>query len=241
MGLKELQESLKALNKVFAETGEPDQQYDHGFYQKICDALNELGYEASHREFDKYQGVVITIKGVDSLNGKPMVKEMWHTEHPGEFTVGDDTVIFYENEDDIGAVVDALENEGLKPSHARDKNMTHIKKSLASMKPAMEGSIEEKKKTEDEKEGKDGKIDVSEVQEKEDEILNLLANALVVGMSEVEELLGEKFENSREAEAFLVKMMHKLQTTDRSELRMVLRRFDTMGSNFVRQYRRNLA
>lgn len=45
------------------ETGEADQDYDHEFYDAICEELKKAGYEASHREFDKYQGVYIFIEG----------------------------------------------------------------------------------------------------------------------------------------------------------------------------------
>lgn len=44
------------------ETGEADQDYDHAIYDAICDALKAKGYQCTHREFDKYQGVYLTIK-----------------------------------------------------------------------------------------------------------------------------------------------------------------------------------
>ena len=42
-------------------TGESDGEYDHEAYDKICNALKEQGFEATHREFDKYQGVYIDV------------------------------------------------------------------------------------------------------------------------------------------------------------------------------------
>jgi hypothetical protein len=44
------------------ETGEADQDYDHATYDAICDALKAKGYQCTHREFNKYQGVYLTIK-----------------------------------------------------------------------------------------------------------------------------------------------------------------------------------
>jgi hypothetical protein len=43
-------------------TGEPDQDYDHDIYDAITLALRSEGFEASHKEFDKYQGVEIKVK-----------------------------------------------------------------------------------------------------------------------------------------------------------------------------------
>jgi hypothetical protein len=49
-------------------TGEPDQDYDHEFFDKIVQALdNENIPGAKHREFDKYQGVYLTIPSVGKL------------------------------------------------------------------------------------------------------------------------------------------------------------------------------
>lgn len=46
------------------ETGEPDQDYDHDFYDQVVTQLEAEGFEARHREFDKYQGVYIEVRGI---------------------------------------------------------------------------------------------------------------------------------------------------------------------------------
>jgi hypothetical protein len=46
------------------ETGEPDQDYDHAFYDQVVAQLEAEGFEASHRECDKYQGVYIKVRGI---------------------------------------------------------------------------------------------------------------------------------------------------------------------------------
>lgn len=53
-------------------TGEPDQDYDHEIFDRICEALAQLGYQCKHREFDKYQGVKMEIK----KDGK-LVDTLW--------------------------------------------------------------------------------------------------------------------------------------------------------------------
>jgi hypothetical protein len=52
----------QAVMMEVVATGEPDQEYDHEIYDHICEALKKYGYECSHREFDKYQGVKIDVK-----------------------------------------------------------------------------------------------------------------------------------------------------------------------------------
>jgi hypothetical protein len=42
-------------------TGEPDQDYDKAFFDAVAAALSEAGFEATHREFDKYQGVYLDV------------------------------------------------------------------------------------------------------------------------------------------------------------------------------------
>lgn len=50
------------------ETGEADQDYDKEFYDELVKQLAAAGYKgATHREFDKYQGVVLSVPGVDSF------------------------------------------------------------------------------------------------------------------------------------------------------------------------------
>jgi len=58
------EDKIEKLNLKKKSTGEPDQDYDIEIYDEICNALKENGIDASHREFDKYQGVYInTSKG----------------------------------------------------------------------------------------------------------------------------------------------------------------------------------
>jgi hypothetical protein len=58
--------------KAITETGEPDQDYDQDFYNAVCKKLKKAGFDCSHREFDKYQGVYIKITS-------PSVK-LWTTD-----------------------------------------------------------------------------------------------------------------------------------------------------------------
>jgi len=59
--------------KLF-ETGEPDIDYTDVNMDKIVELLEEEGYDASYREFDKYQGVYLTIR----KNGKS--SKLWWTD-----------------------------------------------------------------------------------------------------------------------------------------------------------------
>lgn len=58
----------RAANKIvdiLLETGEPDQNYDHSFYDALVQELEEAGIGgARHREFDKYQGVYLFVPNV---------------------------------------------------------------------------------------------------------------------------------------------------------------------------------
>ena len=64
---------IKAAIRIEADdTGEADQDYDKEAYDKICDALMAEGFDASPREFDKYQGVVINV----SLDGR-LLDKFW--------------------------------------------------------------------------------------------------------------------------------------------------------------------
>lgn len=48
--------------EVVSETGEPDGEYDHALYDAITNAIKKkTGLDASHQEFDKYQGVAIDV------------------------------------------------------------------------------------------------------------------------------------------------------------------------------------
>jgi hypothetical protein len=57
------------------ETGEADQDYDHDVYDAIANALEDHGFQATHREFDKYQGVYFDVR----KNGKK-IGRFWNTE-----------------------------------------------------------------------------------------------------------------------------------------------------------------
>lgn len=52
-------------SKTLSEAGEADQDYDKGLYDAVTEALEKEGFEATHREFDKYQGVSINVKRGD--------------------------------------------------------------------------------------------------------------------------------------------------------------------------------
>jgi len=48
------------------ETGEADQDYDHEPWDAVVQSLNRNGFPgATHREFDKYQGIYLNVPGVD--------------------------------------------------------------------------------------------------------------------------------------------------------------------------------
>lgn len=54
--------------KARPNTGEPDQDYDHEFFDEIVRQLSRAGFKgATHREFDKYQGVYLHVPGVDKF------------------------------------------------------------------------------------------------------------------------------------------------------------------------------
>jgi hypothetical protein len=59
----EVDRDADVTESTLSETGEPDQDYDHATYDAIVKALEKHGYEATHREFDKYQGVYLTVTG----------------------------------------------------------------------------------------------------------------------------------------------------------------------------------
>jgi len=57
-------------------TGEADQDYDHEFFDNIVKQLEAQGIQgATHREFDKYQGVYIDVLGVDTF----WISEVYYT------------------------------------------------------------------------------------------------------------------------------------------------------------------
>jgi polyhydroxyalkanoate synthesis regulator phasin len=58
---------IKSFSQHINETGEPDQEYDKDFFNDVVKKLGEAGFDASHKEFDKYQGVYIFVSGVDTF------------------------------------------------------------------------------------------------------------------------------------------------------------------------------
>jgi hypothetical protein len=64
----ESSESFESITDWLLETGEPDQDYDHEFFDEIVRQLEREGFSgAKHREFDKYQGVYLNVPGVDTF------------------------------------------------------------------------------------------------------------------------------------------------------------------------------
>ena len=58
-------EEGKSMHVTLA-TGEPDQDYDHKFFDEIVKQLARAGFKgATHREWDKYTGVYLKVPGVD--------------------------------------------------------------------------------------------------------------------------------------------------------------------------------
>lgn len=54
--------------RYLRETGEPDQDYDHAFFDAIISQLEDAGVPgATHREFDKYQGTYLAVPGVGTF------------------------------------------------------------------------------------------------------------------------------------------------------------------------------
>lgn len=53
---------------IRSNTGEPDQDYDHEFFDAIVRQLAKAGFkDSSHRQFDQYQGVYLSVPGVDKF------------------------------------------------------------------------------------------------------------------------------------------------------------------------------
>ena len=63
------------------------------------------------------------------------------------------------------------------------------------------------------------------------EIANILANAITVGLAQIENLVGENFKSSVEALEFSDEMITLLRRRYRSELAKAMRRFDRLGSH----------
>lgn len=54
--------------RVRPNTGEPDQDYDHEFFDAIVRQLDKAGFKgATHKMFDQYQGVYLHVPGVDKF------------------------------------------------------------------------------------------------------------------------------------------------------------------------------
>ena len=69
--LNEVKRELYLVNTKFGEkkeaTGEANQEYDKEFFDKVVDQLYDAGFEARHKEFDKYQGVYIRVSNIDKF------------------------------------------------------------------------------------------------------------------------------------------------------------------------------
>ena len=63
-----ISEVSEAITEAISETGEPDQNYDHDFFNDIVEELDRAGFPgARHKEFDKYQGVYLKVPGIDTF------------------------------------------------------------------------------------------------------------------------------------------------------------------------------
>lgn len=57
--------ALRIVHALLHEAGEADQDYDHELMDKIVNDLEAAGFPgATHREFDKYQGVYLRVPGI---------------------------------------------------------------------------------------------------------------------------------------------------------------------------------
>lgn len=90
---------IKSFSQHINETGEADQDYDKDFFDGVVKKLGEAGLTASHKEFDKYQGVYIFVSGVDKFWIKEYNESSkWNIE---EYT------IYPEKEPDVEIVISA--------------------------------------------------------------------------------------------------------------------------------------
>jgi ferredoxin-fold anticodon binding domain-containing protein len=78
---------------------------------------------------------------------------------------------------------------------------------------------------------------------KQKEIIQVMATAFAVGLAQVENIVGENFENAREAEKFFWSLARMMRTGSASgDLKASLRRFDRIGGEKVLStFRRDLA
>lgn len=139
----------KAMERFITETGEPDQEYDHQMYDAIASALEDAGYKATHREFDKYQGVYIDVEKdgkkdrIWTVDGDAHgMVVMWIEGHPKKEQIAVNGYPNYPDkaepgeeeeeatfEYDVTALVDALEsNKGMKLVKSESKGEWVIKK-----------------------------------------------------------------------------------------------------------------
>jgi len=79
--------------------------------------------------------------------------------------------------------------------------------------------------------------------DKQKEIIQVMATAFAVGLAQVENIVGENFENSREAEKFFWSLARMMRTGSASgDLKASLRRFDRIGGEkILSTFRRDLA
>lgn len=91
------------MSEFVTATGEPDQEYDHAFFDALCAKIEAEGFKCRHKEFDKYQGVYLKV----FKNGKEVttfwIKDFYQTGKRGSH----DT--YYEYSD--AYMIDAEGNE----------------------------------------------------------------------------------------------------------------------------------
>ena len=71
--------TLELEEMMRSNTGEPDQDYDHAFFDAIVRQLSKAGFKgATHKEFDKYAGVYLSIPSIDKF----WIEESYFTGDP---------------------------------------------------------------------------------------------------------------------------------------------------------------
>jgi len=73
----------RGITATVTATGEPDQDYDHAFFDAIVTELGQHGMGGSHREFDKYQGVYLDVTREGKRVGRFWVSEIETFNGPG--------------------------------------------------------------------------------------------------------------------------------------------------------------
>jgi hypothetical protein len=112
--------------KVLCETGEPDQDYDHEFYNAICKKLKKAGFDCSHKEFDKYQSVYILVRGY----GKFWTKESYYT----GIKKGEGTTFTYEQGTETEHVFLQPEDNDTEIEVTRQGDKVDVKELLAYLR-----------------------------------------------------------------------------------------------------------